>query len=263
MSLVRPPDSGVVVPPRVPEHAAVQPAPRSLPAASFAPPDRVAHAAVEGALDLRAAHGAFGRNASARVVGLGSDGSVLATTPTQAAAIRAGVHQVRSVDGVQLQYPSQRLAAIESTNPYEHGQTHVLTKHVGQSTADDIARLRREPHITGAGGFSDAASAQFAVDRTIANPASQRTIARFLAGPSPTIRLPRVALDRAVGTTVSRASLDAGRPAAEPATTANVVLIKDPSFPERYRVLTAYPASSQTPDVDAAGAPFSAARSTR
>jgi hypothetical protein len=262
MSLVRPPLAPAVASRPAAPRAESPPVP---PAACAEPPaaaDRTARRAAE-VPDLRAALGAFGRNASPRVPGFGRAGSVLAATPAQAAAIRVGAHQVRSVGGVALQFPSQNLATIESTNPYEHGQTHVLTKHVGQTLADDVARLRREPHITGAGGFTDEPSAQFAVDRTIANPASQRAIARFLEGTATTIRLPRVALGRAVGSTVSRASLDAGAPAPEPATTANVVLIKDPSFPERYRILTAYPASPQPPDVDAAGAPFAAARSTR
>jgi hypothetical protein len=170
------------------------------------------------------------------------DGVVLATTARAAAAIRAGRHQVRCVDGVALRYPSQDLRLVESVRPNQHGQTHGLTKHLGHNLADNVRRLHDEPAIRAAGSYVDLAAAQRATDRTIAAPVNQRAIGAFLADPHcEEFALTRIDLGTVVGTTTLRTDLDAGRPALIPCHTATVVLIKDPSFPENYRVLTTYP----------------------
>ncbi len=173
---------------------------------------------------------------------LGTAGTALRTTAAQAAAIKAGAHQIRRVGGDDLRFPSQDLRMIESSEPFAHGQTHVLTKHVGPTLADDIARLQREPHIRGAGGFTDLATAQSAVDRTIANPLAQKAIGLFIdrAGQA-TLPLPRVALGETIGHDLSRSDFANGNMRLTDETTATVVLIKDPTFPEGYRILTAYP----------------------
>lgn len=177
----------------------------------------------------------------------------LKTTPPAAARIAAGLHQVRSVDGTVLAYPSQDLRAIESAEPLEHGQTHGLTEHVGNDLAANVRRLEAQPQIRAAGGYVDEARAQFATDRTIANPANQRAIAAFLADPERLkTALERVDAGATVGTTTTRADLDAGRPSLIPGRTATVVLIKDGSFPEGYRILTTYP-DTRPPEVDARG----------
>jgi hypothetical protein len=177
----------------------------------------------------------------------------LKTTAPAAARIAAGLHQIRLVDGVRLAYPSQDLPAIESADPLEHGQTHGLTEHVGNDLAANVRRLEAEPQIRAAGGYADEARAQLATDRTIANPANQHAIAAFLADPErlKTV-LERVDAGATVGTTTTRADLDAGRPALIPGRTATVVLIKDASFPEGYRILTTYP-DTRPPEVDTRG----------
>jgi len=180
-------------------------------------------------------------------------GVVLETNARSAAAIAAGAHQVRVVDGRHLAYPSQDLAAIESAHPDDPGQTHALERHVGTTLADNVARLNASPLLHATGSYDSAAAAQFATDRTIANPANQRNIAAFLADPGRLKDvLERVGLGRTVGTTTLRSDLLAGAPALIPGTTATVVLIKDPSFPEGYRVLTTYP-DTRPPDVDERG----------
>lgn len=170
------------------------------------------------------------------------NGVRLDATTAEAAAIRNGDHQIDVVDGATLAFPSQDLTKIESTQPLEHGQTHGLTKHVGQTLDDNIRRLEAQPHIRAAGGYYDLAHAQRATDRTIANPANQAAIRKFLDDPSRSkLVLARVDLGEAVGASTSREDLDAGHPSLIPGTTATVVLIKDPSFPEGYRVLTTFP----------------------
>jgi hypothetical protein len=177
----------------------------------------------------------------------------LRTTPQAAARIAAGLGQVRVVDGKPLVYPSQDLRAIESADPFEHGQTHGLSEHVGQDLAANVRRLEAQPQISAAGGYFDEPHAQLATDRTIANPANQRAIGAFLDDPErlKTV-LDRVDVGTEVGTTTTRADLDAGRPGLIPGRTATVVLIKDRTFPEGYRVLTTYP-DTRAPDVDARG----------
>jgi hypothetical protein len=177
----------------------------------------------------------------------------LKTTPAAAARIAAGLGQIRVVDGAVLAYPSQDLRAIESADPLEHGQTHALTEHVGTDLSANVHRLEAQPQIRAAGGYLDEPRAQAATDRTIANPANQRAIGAFLADPGRLkTALERVDLGATVGTTTTRADLDAGRPALIPGRTATVVLIKDRSFPEGYRVLTTYP-DTRPPEVDARG----------
>jgi hypothetical protein len=177
----------------------------------------------------------------------------LKTTPQAAAHIAAGLHQIRTVDGATLAYPSQDLRAIESATPLEHGQTHGLTEHVGNDLAANVHRLEAQPQIRAAGGYTDEARAQLGTDRTIANPANQRAIGQFLADPERLkLALERVDLGEPVGTTTTRADLDAGHPTLIPGRTATVVLIKDATFPEGYRVLTTYP-DTRSSEVDARG----------
>lgn len=181
-------------------------------------------------------------------------GSVpLRTTPEAAARIAAGLHQIRSVDGMPLAYPSQDLRAIESADPHRAGQTHGLAEHVGNDLAANVRRLETQHQIRAAGGYTNEASAQFATDHTIANPANQSAIAGFLADPGRLkTALERVDLGGPVGSTTTRADLDAGRPQLIPSRSATVVLIKDATFPEAYRVLTSYP-DTRPAEVDARG----------
>ena len=181
------------------------------------------------------------------------DGVVLDTSAAAEAAIQRGEQQVRVVDGVTLRYPSQNLSAIESSHPAEPGQTHDLARHIGTSLASNIARLQREPLIRAAGGYYDLAHAQRATDRTIANPANQARIGAFLAtGACEKIALERIDVREVAGASTLRSDLDAGHPALVPGRTATVILIRDPSFPEGYRVLTTFP-DTRPPQVDAAG----------
>ncbi len=184
-------------------------------------------------------------------------GSHLITTPQAAAAIAHGDHQIDVVAGARLAYPSQNLVAIESTDFRKPGQTHVVHRHIGSDLAANVARLRAEPRIRAAGSYTDLAAAQFATDETIANPANQRFIADFLAdGSRSKDILERVELGRAVGTSTLRRDLIAGQPSLRTSTTADVVIVKDASFPEGYRVLTSYPEATRGAQVDANGRPL-------
>lgn len=184
-------------------------------------------------------------------------GVALVTTAAARAAIAAGRHQVRVVDGRTLTYPSQRLGAIESLEPDRPGQTHAIERHIGTTLADNVARLTASPLLHAAGSYSTLADAQFATDETIANPANQAAIGAFLADPGRLkIALLRVVLGRDVGATTLQSDVAAGRPKLVPGATATVVLIKDPTFPEGYRVLTTYP-DIRRPELDPRGTPLS------
>jgi hypothetical protein len=176
-----------------------------------------------------------------------------ALAPAAAAAVAAGRAQVRSVDGVVLRYPSQDLRQIESVRPAIPGQTHVLLRHVGSTLAENVARLRATPGLRAAGSYASLADAQDATDRTIAHPANQAAIAAFLADPGRVkVALARIDLGRTVGTTTLQRDVAAGHPVLIPGSTATVVLIKDATFPEGYRVLTTYP-DTRPAEVDASG----------
>jgi hypothetical protein len=180
-------------------------------------------------------------------------GIALATTQAAAAAIRAGLHQIRTVDGRAIRFPSQNLAAIESRAPGRPGQSHTLTRHVGETLADDLSRLEHHPLLRAAGGYTDAGTAQLATDRTIANPANQSAIGAFLADPGRLrTALARVDVGAVVGTSAMRDTTGTVAPGLIPGRTATVVLIKDPTFPEGYRVLTSYP-DTRGAEVDANG----------
>ena len=180
-------------------------------------------------------------------------GTALVTSARASAAIAAGAHQIRTVDGRSLTYPSQDLTRIESARPDEPGQTHALARHVGTSLADNVARLRACPLLRAVGSYTTLADAQHATDETIANPANQRAIGAFLADPCRLkAALERVDLGRSVGTTTFHDDVAAGTPSLVPSSSATVVLIKDPTFPEGYRVLTTYPDTGR-PEVDARG----------
>jgi hypothetical protein len=241
--MIRPVGASFNIPPPVRSAAGTGSAAR---AGGVAAPDRVVQGLPGPAIQLGAVAGVVRHSASGPAV-------ALKTSPQSAARIAAGLAQVRSVDGTALAYPSQDLRAIESADPLEHGQTHALTEHVGQDLAANVRRLEAQPQIRAAGGYLDEPHAQLATDRTIANPANQRAIAAFLTDPE---RL-KFALDRVdagteIGTTTTRASLEAGHPGLIPGRTATVVLIKDRTFPEGYRVLTTYP-DTRSAEVDARG----------
>ncbi|GAC1492978.1 MAG: hypothetical protein NVS2B8_10770 [Vulcanimicrobiaceae bacterium] len=181
-------------------------------------------------------------------------GTHLITTLAAARAIARGEHQVDVVADVRLAYPSQHLADIESANPSAPGQTHVIARHIGSDLAANVARLRAEPHVRAAGSYTDLATAQFATDATIANVANQRFLADFLGdGMRSRDVLYRVDLGRTVGTNTLRRDLDAGAPRLVPSSSATVVVVKDDSFPEGYRVLTSYPEATRGAQVDASG----------
>lgn len=183
-------------------------------------------------------------------------GVALATTAAREAAIAAGAHQVRTVAGHTLTYPSQRLTQIESLHPDQPGQTHAISRHVGTTLADNVARLTATPLLRAAGSYTSLADAQFATDTTIANPGNQRAIGAFLADPGRLkTALGRVDLSRTVGTTTLQRDVAAGTPTLIPGSTATVVLIRDPTFPEGYRVLTTYPDTGR-PELDARGNPI-------
>ncbi len=177
----------------------------------------------------------------------------LKPAPGEAGRIAAGLDQIRVVDGAALAYPSQDLRAIESAAPRQPGQTHALTEHVGNDLTANVRRLESQPSIRAAGGYFDEARAQFATNRTIANPANQRAIGTFLNDPGRLkLALERVDLGATIGTTTTRSDLNAGHPSLLPGRTATVVLIKDATFAEGYRVLTSYP-DTRPPEVDAGG----------
>jgi hypothetical protein len=244
-------------PPLVPAARTATPGPaRAAGRPAAIAPDRLAALPPSDALGRARTHGSPGSAHTPPGDHAPAAGIPLVTTAAARAAIAAGRHQVRLVDGRTLTYPSQRLGAIESLAPDRPGQTHALERHVGTTLADNVARLAASPLLNAAGSYSTLADAQFATDETIANPANQTAIGAFLADPGRLkLALLRVGLGRDVGGTTLRSDVVAGAPKLVPGTTATVVLIKDPTFPEGYRVLTTYP-DIREPELDPRGTPL-------
>jgi len=116
---------------------------------------------------------------------------------------------------------------------HEHSGSHTIRKH-GEKTVPDLrARLSREPGLPAASSFYSRREAEIAIDRTIV--AKQDAIADWLA--SGRYKRGLVAdLGYDVGRILARGADDAVA-----STKVRVVLVRDSSMPDGWRILTAFP----------------------
>jgi hypothetical protein len=128
---------------------------------------------------------------------------------------------------------SSRLVDGGGLQAHEDAGGHLLDRHVGQSEQDLATRLVNEPQISGSSSFPDRATAERVVSQTL--DANQSTIADWLAGGSSRLRLDYSSSDP-TGISVSK-----GTSGAVDVNSARVILVRDPSMPTGYRVLTGYP----------------------
>lgn len=113
---------------------------------------------------------------------------------------------------------------------------HTIARHVGKTDDELAARLRREPEIGSASTYTDLATARRAVSAALEASRSRVDAWEARDGSRPNLVL-RVAAPR--GKPLGR-SLERGRPAAEPATRA-VVVLRWQERRHRWYVLTSYP----------------------
>jgi len=175
---------------------------------------------------------------------------------TRSSAITAGEHSIPVVNGTKLSQPSQDLSKIESVEP-KNGEPHTIEKHVAQSdqvledrTKTSLTRLDGTPmldkkglpsYLQTASSFKDLPTAQKSVNATIAKPSNQVKIANWKAGDmKPNLRLDE-SFEQEIGHGIRRGDVLAGEPNRISSSTARVILSADSSFPEGYKILTAYP----------------------
>lgn len=123
--------------------------------------------------------------------------------------------------------PNGGLAADEAAGG------HLLLKHVGQSEADLMARLAAEPKITGSSSFYDRAVAESAVSDAIDGNAGK--ISDWLSGSSGRLKIEYTG-QSPVGITVAR-----GASGAVDVSSFRLILVRNPSMPAGYHILTGFP----------------------
>ncbi|MFH8934677.1 RNase A-like domain-containing protein [Streptomyces griseosporeus] len=117
---------------------------------------------------------------------------------------------------------------------------HTLTKHVEVTTRDLRARLRAEPRLKSASRYIDEESAQRFTDAVLLK--RQKQVEAWLNSPKQSPKEAFVVKDLGedTGLSLSRYNFRNGLPP-EWVKGATVVLVRDPSAPLGYRVLTSYP----------------------
>lgn len=116
---------------------------------------------------------------------------------------------------------------------HENANGHLLLKHVGQSEQELLKRLIAEPKISGSSSFYNRASAENAVSQVI--DANQTRITNWLNGTGGRLALDHTLPDPA-GISLTRGSADA-----VDVNSARVILVRDPSMPTGYKILTGFP----------------------
>lgn len=172
-------------------------------------------------------------------------------------AIAKGEHTIAEVDGKILAHPSQDLVKIEALEQ-KMGEPHTNVVHVAKNDSYVEARLQ-EPlrradgsviidkktgspkYSPAASTFTDARTAQQAVNTVIANPTNQQKIGNWLAkGGRNSLQL-NGNVGKVVGSGILRTDLLAGTPQHIVTSDVKVILKVDKTFPEGYKILTAFP----------------------
>lgn len=140
--------------------------------------------------------------------------------------------------------PSPVTPAATAADRYDLGRDearggHTLARHVGRSDADLRERLRREPRISAASTYSDRATAERVVARTLDR--QRGRVEQWLARPGPR---PNLALDyrgdkrESIGRSLSRRS-------AQPVVCVDGVVVLRSDGGRGFIVLTSYPEISR------------------
>lgn len=111
---------------------------------------------------------------------------------------------------------------------------HTLSRHVGKTDAELLARLRREPQIASASTYSDRDTAEQVIGTVLESPGRSFDAWLRRTGRRPNFVL-WYAADRPIGRTISR-----GRTSSSPCRFARIILRWDERR-GRYFVLTSYP----------------------
>lgn len=109
----------------------------------------------------------------------------------------------------------------------------MILKHVGQTEQSLMTRLANEPKISGSSSYYDRAMAENAVSQAL--DANQSAISTCLKGSAGRLRIDYT-LPNPVGISVSR-----GATSAIDVNSTRTILVRDPSMPTGYKILTGFP----------------------
>jgi hypothetical protein len=160
-------------------------------------------------------------------------GKTVETAKSEAVPALQGVVQGQEIPKSPVP-PSSPLVPGGGLTAHEAAGGHLLDKHVGETYEDLATRLAKEPRIDAASSFTDRATAEKAVAETIN--ANQAKITDWLASGRNTPLPISHTMSEPVGISVPR-----GVPVGIPASSVKVILVRDASFPDGYRILTGYP----------------------
>jgi hypothetical protein len=110
---------------------------------------------------------------------------------------------------------------------------HTIAEHVGKSKRELLDRLKADPRLPSTSSFSSYKTADKAVGKALKD--NDQAIKNWLAGKDKGFRLTRVPADGKLGISVARDGTS------KVAKNVTVVLQRDASSPDGYRILTSYP----------------------
>jgi hypothetical protein len=125
------------------------------------------------------------------------------------------------------EFPGGGLAA------HERAGGHTLERHVGKTDEELKARFQREPNREFSSSYTSEDSAQHAMSDVMA--ARQPIIDEWLTGSKQTLKF-----DGEAGSVIGRVAIGESGAVVD-ATGLRVVLLRDHSMPDGYRILTSFP----------------------
>lgn len=134
---------------------------------------------------------------------------------------------------------------VEPLQLYErNGDGHTLARHCASTPAVESERLARHPELPATGSFTDAATAQRAVEACVA--ANRDDVVRWRKGLRPRLVIDHDA-ETVIGSVLRRSRWAAGDRLPLPAGALRVVLRRNLSYASGFAVLTAYPVRHDPP----------------
>ncbi|WUR12420.1 DUF4214 domain-containing protein [[Empedobacter] haloabium] len=131
------------------------------------------------------------------------------------------------------QAPFSKIVPGGGLQTHEAAGGHLILKHVGQTEQSLVTRLANEPRIIGSSSYYDRGIAENAVSQAL--DANQTAISTWLNGSAGRLRIDHT-LPNPVGISVSR-----GATSAIDVNSTRTILVRDPSMPTGYKILTGFP----------------------
>lgn len=148
----------------------------------------------------------------------------------------AGIASLRNTganSAAAVQPPFSKIVPGGGLQTHEAAGGHLILKHVGQTEQSLTTRLANEPRISGSSSYYDRGIAENAVSQAL--DANQTAISTWLNGSAGRLRIDHT-LPNPVGISVSR-----GATSAIDVNSTRTILVRDPSMPTGYKILTGFP----------------------